>query len=164
MMPQRRGRSTPSRANSSGGKERLGKISKQGNKQLRTLLIVGATSVLKQARRGVKLPAWVVSLLARKAYKVAAVALANKIARTIWALLVKGGTYQAPGSMTRVKHDQSIDTSIPIRPSDAMRFERVKVIRRSASRISSWPAAMTALTGRTYDCTVRRGFTQKPSC
>ncbi|MEW9616232.1 IS110 family transposase [Shinella sp. S4-D37] len=90
------------RANSSGGKERLGKISKQGNKQLRTLLIVGATSVLKQARRGVKLPAWVVSLLARKAYKVAAVALANKIARTIWALLVKGGTYQAPGSMTRV--------------------------------------------------------------
>ncbi len=90
------------RANSSGGKERLGKISKQGNKQLRTLLILGATSVLKQARRGVKLPAWVVSLLARKAYKVAAFALANKIARTIWALLVKGGTYQAPVSMTRV--------------------------------------------------------------
>lgn len=44
------------RANSSGGKERLGRISKQGNKQLRTLLIVGATSILKQARRGVKLP------------------------------------------------------------------------------------------------------------
>lgn len=89
------------RVNSSGGKERLGKISKQGNKQLRTLLIVGATSVLKQARRGVKLPAWVVSLMARRPYKVAAVALANKIARTIWALLVKGGTYQAPAIMAR---------------------------------------------------------------
>lgn len=82
------------RANSSGGKERLGKISKQGNKQLRTLLIVGATSILKQVRRGVKLPAWVVSLIARRPYKVAAAALANKMARTIWALLVKGGIYQ----------------------------------------------------------------------
>lgn len=89
------------RANSSGGKERLGGISKRGNKQLRTLLIVGATSILKQARRGVKLPAWVVSLIARRPYKVAAVALANKMARTIWALLVKGGTYQAPAIMTR---------------------------------------------------------------
>lgn len=73
---------------------RVGKISKQGNKQLRTLLIVGATSILKQVRRGVKLPAWVVSLIARRPYKVAAVALANKMARTIWALLVKGGVYQ----------------------------------------------------------------------
>lgn len=84
------------RAHSSGGKERLGKISKQGNKQLRTLLIVGATSILKQARRGVKLPAWVVSIMARRPYKVAAVALANKMARTIWALLVKGGIYRSP--------------------------------------------------------------------
>lgn len=88
------------RANSSGGKERLGRISKRGNKQLRTLLIVGATSILKQARRGVKLSAWVVSLIARRPYKVAAVALANKMARTIWALLVKGGTYRAPVIMT----------------------------------------------------------------
>ena len=86
---------TPS-ANSSGGNERLGRISKRGNKQLRTLLIVGATSILKQARRGSKLPGWIVSIVARRPYKVAAVALANKMARTIWALLVKGGTYQAP--------------------------------------------------------------------
>lgn len=43
-----------------------------------------------------KLPGWVVSLMARRPYKVAAVALANKMARTIWALLVKGGTYQVP--------------------------------------------------------------------
>lgn len=75
------------RANSSGGKERLGRISKRGNKQLRTQLIVGATSILKQARRGVKLSAWIVSSIARRPYKVAAVALANKIARTIHAPL-----------------------------------------------------------------------------
>mgnify|MGYP003645222931 CR=1 FL=1 len=90
------------RANSSGGKERLGGISKRGNKQLRTLLIVGATSILKQARRGVKLPGWIIALMTRRPYKVVAVALANKIARTIWALLVKGGTYQAPAIMGKV--------------------------------------------------------------
>ena len=66
-----------------------------------TLLIVGATSILKQARRGVKLPSWIISLMARRPYKVVAVALANKIARTIWALLVKGGTYRAPAIMAR---------------------------------------------------------------
>jgi len=81
---------------SSGGKEKLGAISKQGNRRLRTLLIVGATSILKQAKRGVPLPRWLTALLARKPYKVAAVALANKMARIIWALLAKGGTYIRP--------------------------------------------------------------------
>ncbi len=80
----------------SGGKERLGGITKGGKTQLRSLLVVGATSILKQAKRGVRLPAWVVSLMARKPYKVAAVALANKMARTIWALLVKGGSCRVP--------------------------------------------------------------------
>ena len=89
------------RAHSSGGKERLGKISKQGNRQLRTLLIVGATSILKLARRGLKLPAWIASLMSRRPFKVVAVALANKLARTIWALLVKGGTYRAPPIMAK---------------------------------------------------------------
>lgn len=84
------------RAKSGGGKERLGEISKRGNKQLRTLLIVGATSILKQARRGAKLSAWLVSLMARRPYKDAAVALANEMARTTRALLVKGGIYQPP--------------------------------------------------------------------
>jgi transposase len=84
------------RAHSSGGKERLGAISKRGNRQLRTLLIVGATSIVKLAKRGVKLPAWLTGLMLRKPFKLVAVALANKIARTIWALLVKGGTYKRP--------------------------------------------------------------------
>ena len=84
------------RAHSSGGKERLGSISKKGNAQLRTLLIVGATSILKQGKRGLKLPDWVAGLIARKPFKVVAVALANKTARIIWALLTKGGVYQRP--------------------------------------------------------------------
>jgi transposase len=92
---------TPS-ANSSGGKERLGKITKRGNKQLRTLLIVGATSILKQVRRSAKMPAWVISLLERRPYKVAAVALANKMARIIWALLVKGGIYHPSANMEKI--------------------------------------------------------------
>lgn len=89
------------RAHSSGGKERIGAISKRGNRQLRTLLIVGATSILKLGKRGFKLPQWIAALMARRPFKVVAVALANKIARTIWALLVKGGTYQSPRAMTK---------------------------------------------------------------
>jgi transposase len=92
---------TPS-AHSSGGKERLGAISKRGNKLLRTLLIVGATSILKRAKQGIALPRWTGALLARRPFKVVAVALANKIARTSWALLVKGGLYQAPPAMAKV--------------------------------------------------------------
>jgi transposase len=49
----------------------------------------------------VKLPAWIVSLMARRPYKFAAIALANRIARTIWVLLVKGGTYQVPVIMAK---------------------------------------------------------------
>ena len=77
----------------SGGKERLGKISKMGNPTLRSLLVVGATAVLRHARRGATLSPWLTALLARRPAKVAAIALANKMARIIWALLTKGGTF-----------------------------------------------------------------------
>lgn len=89
------------RAQSSGGKERLGAISKRGNRQLRTLLIVGATSIIKLAKRGLKVPLWIRTMLQRRPVKVVSVALANKIARTIWALLVRGGIYQAPATMLK---------------------------------------------------------------
>ena len=79
---------------SSGGKERLGRISRMGNTTLRTLLILGATTVLRHTRRGATTSAWVTALLARRPFKVAAVALANKMARIVWALLTKGGTYR----------------------------------------------------------------------
>lgn len=82
------------KSHSSGGKERLGKISKMGNTQLRSLLVLGATSVLRHARHNTNASKWLTAIMARRPYKVAAVALANKMARIIWALLTKGGTYR----------------------------------------------------------------------
>ena len=81
----------------SGGKQRSGAASKQGDRTVRTLLINGASAYLRQAmRRGVTDP-WLAGLLARRPYKVVLVALAAKTARIIWALLAKGGTYRARG-------------------------------------------------------------------
>jgi transposase len=84
------------RQNSSGGKERLGAISKQGDRYLRRLLISGAMAVIRQARTRPDKHPWLMRLLARRPAKVAAVALANKMARIAWALLAHGGTYRAP--------------------------------------------------------------------
>ena len=78
---------------SSGGKERLGRISRQGNAMLRRLLVLGATSRLRYARRSPDAADWATRLLARRPFKVAAVALANKMARIAWALLARGGIY-----------------------------------------------------------------------
>jgi transposase len=84
------------RQNSSGGKERLGGITKAGNRYLRQMLIVGAMAVIRHAERhAVKRP-WLVQLLARRKPKVAAVALANKTARMIWAMMVSGERYREP--------------------------------------------------------------------
>jgi transposase len=82
--------------NSSGGKEKLGGISKAGNQYLRQMLVVGAMAVIRvAARNGTKRP-WLVQLLARRTTKVAAVALANKTARTVWALMTSGERYREP--------------------------------------------------------------------
>jgi transposase len=82
--------------NSSGGKERLGGISKAGNRYLRQMLIVGAMAVIRHAERNAAKRPWLVQLLARRKVKVAAVALANKTARTIWAMMVSGERYREP--------------------------------------------------------------------
>lgn len=82
--------------NSSGMKERLGGITKAGNRYLRQMLIVGAMAVIRQIERsGAKRP-WLVQILARRKIKVAAVALANKTARTIWAMMNSGEHYREP--------------------------------------------------------------------
>jgi len=84
------------RQDSTGGKQKLGPISKQGDQYLRRILVVGAHAVLKRARQQPEKHPWLTRLLARKPFRVVAVALANKMARVAWALLAKGGTYRAP--------------------------------------------------------------------
>jgi transposase len=84
------------RQNSTGGKTRLGGISKQGDRYLRRLLIIGAMAVISHARTRPEKYPWLIKLLAKKPTKLVAVALANKMARIAWALLVKGGTYKTP--------------------------------------------------------------------
>jgi transposase len=84
------------RQDSTGGKPRLGRISKQGDQYLRRILVVGAHSVLRRAKQHPEKYPWLTRLLARRPFKVVAVALANKMARIAWALLAKGGTYQPP--------------------------------------------------------------------
>jgi transposase len=84
------------RQNSSGGKERLGGISRAGNRYLRQMLVVGAMAVIRHAERHGTKRAWLIQLLARRATKVAAVALANKTARMVWALMTSGERYREP--------------------------------------------------------------------
>ena len=84
------------RQNSTGGKERLGSISKQGDRYLRRLFVVGAISIVRTARMRPEKYPWVIELLGRRPAKVVAVALANKMARIAWAVLAKGETYRAP--------------------------------------------------------------------
>ena len=80
-----------------GGKERLGRISKAGDHYLRWLLVAGAMTVIRHGRRtNFEKNPWLGDLMARKPTKLAAVALANKNARTAWALLANGGTYRQP--------------------------------------------------------------------
>lgn len=84
------------RQHSTGGKQMLGSISKQGDRYLRRLLIVGATAVIRHARAHPDKHPWIIKLLAKMPAKKVAVALANKTARIAWAILAKGGTYRAP--------------------------------------------------------------------
>ena len=81
--------------NSSGGRRRQGRISRQGNETLRKLLVLGATAVIRFAKPGRASP-WLLNLLARKPRKLAAIALANKMARTLWAMMVSGEVYRRP--------------------------------------------------------------------
>jgi transposase len=87
------------RQHSTGGKARLGGISKAGNRRLRTLLVVGASAVIRHARPGARHASpWLLQLLARKPRKLAAVALANKMARIAWAMMARGEAYRPPAA------------------------------------------------------------------
>ena len=82
---------------SSGGKERLGRISKRGDRYLRSLFTAGALAVIRYAKlHGTTHRPWLTALLARRPTKVAAIALANKLARMAWVMMAKGERYKEP--------------------------------------------------------------------
>ena len=85
---------------SSGGKEKLGSISKQGDRYLRSLFTIGALAVIRYAKiHGTTHRPWLTALLARRPAKVAAIALANKLARMAWAMMAKGERYREPAAL-----------------------------------------------------------------
>ena len=84
------------KADSSAGKDRMGRISKMGDRYLRRLLVIGMTSQLQSARRKPEAHPWVIGLLATKPNKLVAVAMANKAARVAWVVMTRGDVYRAP--------------------------------------------------------------------
>ena len=85
---------------SSGGKDKLGGISKRGDRYLRSLFTTGALAVIRYAKiHGTRHRPWLTALLARRPTKVAAIALANKIARIAWAMMAKGERYKEPAAL-----------------------------------------------------------------
>ena len=88
------------KANSSGGKERMGRISKMGDRYLRRLLVSGMTSQGQSVRRNPDVHPWATSLLRRKPAKLVAVAMANKAARIAWVIMTRDEIYRAPQPVT----------------------------------------------------------------
>ena len=91
------------REHSSGGKQRMGGISRAGHERLRQWLVVGAMAVIRHAKPGSKSASpWLLELLERKPRKLAACALANKTARIAWAMMTRGEDYRHPGTALAV--------------------------------------------------------------
>lgn len=85
---------------SSGGKERLGRISRMGDRYLRRLLVVGMTSLVRRARTNpCSVDPRIPAMLARKPARVVTVAVANRAARVAWAIMTRGGAYRAPAAL-----------------------------------------------------------------
>ena len=116
------------RQSSSGGKERLGKISKRGNHYLRWLLVVGSLAIIRYAQRhGTKRP-WLIKLLQRRTTKIAAVAMANKIARIARVLMTRGWKGPKISHAVMVDHRRSAQPNNPRAPR-ARAFDRELISR-----------------------------------
>jgi len=87
--------------NSSGGRDKLGGVTKAGDRYLRSMLMIGALSVVKRVKQlGYTHRPWLAELMARRPVKVAAIALANKIIRMVWAMMVRGEHYREPVALS----------------------------------------------------------------
>jgi transposase len=115
---------------STAGKTRLGVITRAGDEELRSVLVVGATAVIQHAQKGRGYsPPWLLDLLKRKPAKLVAVALANKMARVAWKLMVSGERYN-PASIA--------STATPTREGAPLRYVGLRVAPpRSASRLGA---------------------------
>jgi hypothetical protein len=120
-------------ANSSGNKVRPGGITKASNRYLRQMLVVGAMAVIRHAERNGARRPWLVQLLARTATKHAAIALANKTTRIVWALMTSGESYRDVIQVSRLFRLQS--NSASRRPAD-----EVGKARRELMHKTGWSA------------------------
>ena len=144
---------------SSGGKDRLGSISKQGDRYLRSLLVVGALAVIRYAKiHGTKYRPWLTALLARRPTEVAASALANKIARMAWAMMAKGERYMVRPCVARRFDELAVSGLASIYPA----FDWSAVLRAimdisaRASSLSAdlnWAIRVTSVRTRREDRT-----------
>src|SRR4029077_4981046 len=119
------------REDSTAGRQKLGRISRAGDEDLRRLLVIGATAVIRAAKPGRTAP-WLLALLALKSKKVAAVALANKMARIVWEMMVSGETYRRP-AQARAPPPPKPDTLEPGKGRSSK-----MVIGRSEDRDTPW--------------------------
>jgi transposase len=130
---------------STAGKLRLGVITRAGDETLRRVLVVGATAVIQQVRRGRGRPSpWLVALLKRKPPKLAAVALANKTARIAWKLMVSGERYHG-ALATGAAHDNACSegaSSQPRKPRAVLAAVKAQPISAAARRTGSAPAGL----------------------
>ncbi len=144
------------RQNSTGGKERLGHISKAGNRYLRMLLVVGALSVIRRAKQtGYTRKPWLTELLQRRSIKVAAIARANKNARTVWAMMAHGTSDKEPES-------QAVRTPrFCVFASAALRLRVCDRDPICGEHYGQWPSKSAASTGRTHGSTDQLCITVK---
>ena len=124
---------------SSGGKERLGRISKMGDKYLRRLLVVGMTSLIRRAKyKPEAVDPWLAETCSRKPARLVTVALANKAARVVWAIMVRGGVYRRPAGVddTRLTAPAGQNTNPEVARTMRCDGEPVRLGMRTTRRMS----------------------------